>query len=63
MTNCPSPASASPACVASHRTGPRVDETLARAGISRYNLPAGYLRLVEGATAAIAAVRNLISVG
>ena len=47
--------------VASHRTGPRVEETLARAGISRYDLPAGYERLVEGATASIQGLRELIA--
>jgi hypothetical protein len=46
--------------VASHRTGPEVDETLARAGISRLNLPAGFVRLVEGATASINGLSELV---
>jgi hypothetical protein len=46
--------------VASHRTGPRIEETLARSGISRYDLPAGYIRLVEGAAASIAYLRDLL---
>jgi hypothetical protein len=47
--------------VASHRTGPRVEETLARAGISRYDLPSGFVRLVEGDAAAIANLRDLFA--
>lgn len=47
--------------VASHRTGPLVDQTLARAGINRFDLPAGYVRLVEGATTAIEYLRDLLS--
>jgi hypothetical protein len=47
--------------VASHRTGPLVDQTLARASISRFDLPAGYLRLVEGAAGAIGYLRDLLN--
>jgi hypothetical protein len=46
--------------VAAHRTGPRVEETLARAGINRHDLPAGYLRLVTGATTSIRSIGELM---
>ena len=46
--------------VASHRTGPKVDETLAKAGISKFNLPAGFARLVEGATKSVNALHASI---
>jgi len=46
--------------VASHRTGPTADRTLARAGISKFDLPAGFVRLVEGATRSIGYLSDLI---
>jgi hypothetical protein len=47
--------------VAAHRTGPKADQTLARAGISRMDLPAGFVRLVEGATESIDNLRAVIN--
>lgn len=47
--------------IASHRTGPKVDETFARAGISKCELPRGFSKLVEGATASLDYLRDLFA--
>lgn len=49
--------------VTAHRTGTRATETLQRAGISRFDLPAGFRLLVENATLAIDHVATLIRAG
>jgi hypothetical protein len=43
--------------LSAHRTGARADEALARAQISIHDLPAGFVRLVEGA---VQSIRRLI---
>jgi hypothetical protein len=47
--------------VAAHRTGPTADQTLARAGITKFDLHGGFTRLVEGATRSIDHLRGLIA--
>jgi hypothetical protein len=47
--------------VVAHRTGPAADKTLARAGISKFDLPAGFTRLVEGATESIDDLRSMMT--
>jgi hypothetical protein len=44
-----------------HRTGAKADEALARAQISIHDLPAGFVRLVEGAVQSMRRLRDEIS--